>query len=136
MLLDLALAVKLYRVVRAQRIEVIHAHNYEGPLVGFLVRWLTGVPIVYHSHNALSDELGYYFRPGIRRAAACWVGGVLDRLIPPSRRFQYCPDARARTFFARAAALRQAGWQLSRLEVLRSRLRKRRDGIGSATALW
>jgi 1,2-diacylglycerol 3-alpha-glucosyltransferase len=87
MIFDLALVAKLYRVVRAQRIDIIHAHNYEGLSVGLLVRWLTGIPVVYHSHNALSDELGYYFRPGIPRAAACWIGGVLDRLIP--RRADY-----------------------------------------------
>jgi glycosyltransferase involved in cell wall biosynthesis len=81
-LLDLALVGKLYRVIRAQRIDIIHAHNYEGLLVGLFVRWLTGIPAVYHSHNALSDELGYYFRPGIRRAAASWIGGVLDRVMP------------------------------------------------------
>jgi 1,2-diacylglycerol 3-alpha-glucosyltransferase len=81
-LLDLALVAKLYRVARAQRIDIIHAHNYEGLVVGLFVRCLTGIPVVYHSHNALSDELGYYFRPGIRRTAASCIGGVLDRLIP------------------------------------------------------
>lgn len=112
MLLDLALTVTLYRVVRAQRIEIIHAHNYEGPLVGFLVRWLTGVPIVYHSHNALSDELGYYFRPGIRRTAACWVGGLLDRLIPPRADFSVALTLEVERF------LRGCGVAASRLAVV------------------
>lgn len=80
--LDVALAVVLYRVVRRERIELIHAHNYEGPLVGFLARWLTGIPIIYHSHNALGDELTYYFPPGVRRRAAASIGRMLDRLIP------------------------------------------------------
>ena len=80
--LDAALCVLLYRVVRRERIEVMHAHNYEGPLVALLVRWLTGVPIVYHSHNALGDELAYYFRAGVRRRVAACVGRMLDRLIP------------------------------------------------------
>lgn len=82
LLFDVALVMTLYKVVRRERIEVIHAHNYEGPLVGYLVRRLTGVPVVYHSHNALSDELGHYFRPGWRRLVASKLGAVLDRQVP------------------------------------------------------
>ena len=79
--LDVLLAGVLWRVVRQQRIEVIHAHNLEAPLVAFLVRWLTGVPVVYHAHNALTDELPCYFGPaGLRRAARA-VGAGLDRLL-------------------------------------------------------
>jgi len=81
-ILDAYLALMLYRVVRRERIHVIHAHNYEGPLIGFLIRWLTGVPVVYHSHNALGDELAYYFTPGWRRSVARWFGRVLDRQVP------------------------------------------------------
>jgi 1,2-diacylglycerol 3-alpha-glucosyltransferase len=86
-LLDLHLALLLYRVVRRERIDVIHAHNYEGPLIAFLVRALTGVPVVYHSHNALDDELAYYFRPGWRQALARRLGQFLDRHVP--RRADY-----------------------------------------------
>lgn len=81
-LLDLALVKTVYRVVRRERIEVIHAHNYEGLVVGLLVRALTRIPLVYHSHNALGDELGYYFRAGARRRAASWFGRGLDRILP------------------------------------------------------
>lgn len=82
LVLDVYLALTLYRVVRRERIEVIHAHNYEAPLAGFLVRWLTRVPVVYHSHNALSDELAYYFAPGWRRRVARHCGRILDRHVP------------------------------------------------------
>lgn len=79
--LDLLLAWTLLRVVRAHRIDVVHAHNVEAPLLAFLVRWLTGVPVVYHAHNALADELPCYFRHrGARRLAACFGAG-LDRLL-------------------------------------------------------
>jgi 1,2-diacylglycerol 3-alpha-glucosyltransferase len=80
--LDLCLALAVYRVVRSERIDVIHAHNYEAPLISFVIRRLTGVPVVYHSHNALSDELAYYFRPGMRRRLARVVGAFLDRVVP------------------------------------------------------
>jgi len=81
-LLDISLARTLYRIVREARIQVIHAHNYEAPVASFLVRWLTGVPVVYHSHNALSDELAYYCAPGWRRRVAGVVGRMLDRQVP------------------------------------------------------
>ena len=62
LVLDLLLCIRLYQVVRRHRIEIIHAHNMEGPVVAWLVRRLTGVPVIYHAHNALSDELPCYAR--------------------------------------------------------------------------
>lgn len=79
---DLALLVLLWRVVRSERIDVVHAHNYEAPLLSYWVRWCTGVPVVYHAHNALGDELGSYVRPGWVRRLAHRVGGWLDGQIP------------------------------------------------------
>lgn len=81
LVLDLLLAWTLLGVVRRQRIEVIHAHNVEAPLVAFLVRWLTGVPVVYHAHNALADELPCYFGRALPRRLARLAGASLDRLL-------------------------------------------------------
>src|SRR5688572_1319526 len=39
--LDLWLLWRLYRTVREQHIQIIHAHNLEGPILGYIVRWLT-----------------------------------------------------------------------------------------------
>jgi protein involved in polysaccharide export with SLBB domain/glycosyltransferase involved in cell wall biosynthesis len=79
-ILDVLLAWVLWRVVRQQRIDVIHAHNLEAPLIAFLVRWLTGVPVVYHAHNALADELPCYVGQALRRLARA-VGAGLDRRL-------------------------------------------------------
>ncbi|MBX3027533.1 glycosyltransferase [bacterium] len=81
LVLDLLLAWTLLRVVRQQRIDIIHAHNVEAPLVAFLVRWLTGVPVVYHAHNALADELPCYFRRRAARRLAGVMGAALDRVL-------------------------------------------------------
>jgi glycosyltransferase involved in cell wall biosynthesis len=88
LVLDVALIAALYRVVRDHAIDVIHAHNYEGPLVSYAVRWMLGTPVVYHSHNVMSDELPYYFTGPIARWIARWVGRVLDRVVP--RCANYC----------------------------------------------
>lgn len=86
--LDAGLGRTLYRVVREHRIDVIHAHNYEAPVVAYLVRALTGVPVVYDSHNVLADELAYYVRPRWQRAMARRFGAVLDAQVP--RRADFC----------------------------------------------
>lgn len=79
--LDVLLAWLLWRVVRRERIDIIQAHNVEGPLVAYLVRWLVGVPVVYHAHNALADELPCYVRSAPVRWLARGAGAVIDRLL-------------------------------------------------------
>ncbi len=75
-LLDLALVFKLRRVVREEKIDVVCAHNYEALLVSLLAGQR---PIMYHAHNAMSDELPYYFR---YKPLAERVGRWLDRRFP------------------------------------------------------
>ena len=79
--LDFFLLLLLLRVVRRERIQVIHAHNLEGPLLAYVVRFLTGVPVVYHAHNALTDELPCYFYSGWARRLARRIGVFLDHRI-------------------------------------------------------
>jgi protein involved in polysaccharide export with SLBB domain/glycosyltransferase involved in cell wall biosynthesis len=79
--LDLLLAWTLLRVVRQQNIDVVHAHNVEATLLACVVRWLTGVPVVYHAHNALADELPCYFRHRLARRIAARLGAGLDRVL-------------------------------------------------------
>jgi glycosyltransferase involved in cell wall biosynthesis len=79
---NLKLAVDLYRLVKREKIDVIHAHNYEAPLLAYVTRWLTGVPVVYHAHNALSDELATYVDRGWMKAIARRLGRWLDRHVP------------------------------------------------------
>jgi 1,2-diacylglycerol 3-alpha-glucosyltransferase len=73
-LLDFKLLQLLCRVGRRERIDIIHAHNYEGALVGLMAKWLTGRPLLYNAVNLMSDELaGYRF---IRPA---WLARELAR---------------------------------------------------------
>ncbi len=75
-LLDAALVATLRRVIREQRIDIVHAHNYEGLMAALAARTR---PIVYHAHNAMADELPHFLpaAPLARR-----LGGWLDRTFP------------------------------------------------------
>ena len=54
----------LCRVIRREHIDIIHAHNYEGALVGIMAKWLTRRPLLYNAVNLMTDELaGYRFHP-------------------------------------------------------------------------
>jgi glycosyltransferase involved in cell wall biosynthesis len=60
--LDFQLLRLLCRVIQKQNIDVIHAHNYEGALIGIAAKWLTRRPLLYNAVNLMSDELaGYNF---------------------------------------------------------------------------
>jgi glycosyltransferase involved in cell wall biosynthesis len=112
LILDIFLAWTLYSVVRRYGIQVIHAHNYEGPLISYLVRLLTGVPVVYHAHNALCDELPHYFSPGWQRRVARWVGQWLDHQVPRRADFSIALTPELEKF------LRTCGVGASRLAVV------------------
>lgn len=75
-LLDFKLLQLLCRVIRREHIDVIHAHNYEGALIGILAKWITRRPLLYNAVNLMSDELaGYRF---IRPA---WLAHALARAL-------------------------------------------------------
>ena len=81
-LLDAVMVRALARIVRRHRIEVIHAHNYEAALVGLAVRRRVGVPVLYHSHNLMGDELATYFGGMVLKRCAEVAGRYLDRSVP------------------------------------------------------
>lgn len=82
-LLDVMLAARLVRLIREQAIEIIHAHNYEAAVAALAARARTGVPVVYHSHNLMGDELETYFEALPVRRLASMLGRFLDRSVPP-----------------------------------------------------
>ena len=79
--LDFQLLRLLCRVIRQEQIDIIHAHNYEGALVGVMAKWMTRRPLLYNAVNLMSDELaGYRF---IRPAwLAHGIARALDWFIP------------------------------------------------------
>src|SRR6266566_7115895 len=75
-LLDFKLLQLLCRVIHREQIDIIHAHNYEGALIGVIAKWMTGRPLLYNAVNLMADELaGYRF---IRPA---WLAHGLARSL-------------------------------------------------------
>ncbi|MDH3999143.1 MAG: glycosyltransferase family 4 protein [Desulfuromonadales bacterium] len=59
-LYDFLLVFKVISVIRRERIDLIHSHNYEGGLAGWLASLVTRRPHVYQAHNTMIDELPQY----------------------------------------------------------------------------
>src|SRR5438132_771597 len=57
---DFLMLIETVRVIRRERCEIIHAHNYEGCLIGVAAKLLTGRPLIYNAVNLMSDELHTY----------------------------------------------------------------------------
>src|SRR5207249_4990697 len=89
---DLGLVARLWRTVRREAIDLIHAHNYEAAIASLVVGRATGRPVVYHGHNALAEELPLYFRARLARALAHRLGRLLDAHVP--RRARRAPARR------------------------------------------
>jgi len=81
---DLRLASRLGAAVARERIEVLHAHNYEALLASLRVREATGIPVVFHAHSVLADELPLYApRRVVPTGMARRLGAWCDRTFPP-----------------------------------------------------
>jgi glycosyltransferase involved in cell wall biosynthesis len=104
--LDLLVARELMSVVRRRDVDVVHAHNVEGLLAALAVRRFTGIPIVYHIHNAMGLELHTYFRSGVGHWLGGLVGHWVDAHLP--RRADCCLvlSPQAADYFKRLGAVR------------------------------
>jgi len=95
LLYDVAIVRLLCRVIHEHKIDVIHAHNYEGALAGILAKWITRRPLLYNAVNLMSDELASYkfIRPAW---LAKWFAERLDILVPkfPDRITAVSPELR------------------------------------------
>ncbi|HLD92679.1 MAG TPA: glycosyltransferase family 4 protein [Anaerolineales bacterium] len=80
-LIDPLLAVKLYQVVRKHRVDLIHAHHYEGLIAAWPVARLTGLPLVFDVHTLLASELPQY-KLNLPKAFLRWAGNLLDHTLP------------------------------------------------------
>lgn len=78
---DPALTALLRRLLRQERFDVIHAHHFEGVLVGAAARAGLGVPLVFDAHTLLASELPYYSF-GLPAGAKATLGRWGDWMFP------------------------------------------------------
>ncbi len=100
---DAVLLARLWRTVRREGVEVLHAHNYEAAIASLVVGRATGRPVVYHGHSAHADELPLYVSAPAARRWMGRLGRLLDAQVP--RRADFCIAVSE----ALAARLRRAG---------------------------
>jgi glycosyltransferase involved in cell wall biosynthesis len=79
--LDVLLFRRLLQVLNQYPIDVIHAHHYEGLLVGLAARRITGHPVIYDAHTMLENELPFYHL-GLPHVVKRAGGKVLDDFLP------------------------------------------------------
>ncbi|MFT4978187.1 MAG: glycosyltransferase involved in cell wall biosynthesis [Myxococcota bacterium] len=77
-LLDAALAARLSQLDA----DIVHAHNYEAPLVAAIAGLRRRLPVVYSAHTLLQEELPTYFSARPAQRAAGGLGWLLDRTVP------------------------------------------------------
>jgi glycosyltransferase involved in cell wall biosynthesis len=80
-LLDPLLGSTLFRFLRREQVDVIHAHHFEGLIVAAAVRLGRSIPLVFDVHTLLGSELPTYAL-GLPRKAIRIVGRVADRRLP------------------------------------------------------
>jgi glycosyltransferase involved in cell wall biosynthesis len=80
--LDVLLARELSCMLACARFDLVHAHNYEAGAIAVVTRAGRGVPVLYHSHSALAEELPSYFATSAAKRCAALLGAGFDRTVP------------------------------------------------------
>jgi glycosyltransferase involved in cell wall biosynthesis len=105
--LDPMLASLTRRAHAAQPFDVIHAHHYEGLIVGAAARVGRHIPLVYDAHTLLMNELPSYplgLSMPIKRA----ISRGLDRLLPAMADHTVCVSQKIRDTLVNDLGMRAA----------------------------
>jgi glycosyltransferase involved in cell wall biosynthesis len=81
LLLDPLLAIKLFNFLKHHKVDLIHAHHYEGLFVSHFIRKWTRHPLVYDAHTLLESELPFYGL-GLSKGMKIKIGKYLDMHFP------------------------------------------------------
>lgn len=77
---DPKLLMIVHRLLSRQSFDVIHAHHFEGIIIGALAR-RRGMPLVYDAHTMLGSELPSYVAPRWRSLVG-YAADTLDGMLP------------------------------------------------------
>jgi len=81
LILDSLLTIKLLNFLKKYKIDIIHAHNYEGLIISSLIKKFKEHPVIYDAHTLLESELPYYGL-GLPKNFKRRIGKRLDRWLP------------------------------------------------------
>lgn len=79
-LVDVLLALKLRRLLKSERFDIVHAHHFEGLLSVLAVRRGPSPPLVFEVPTTLAGELPYY-NLGLPGGVKRWLGRTMDRRL-------------------------------------------------------
>lgn len=82
LLLDPMLMAKLAGILRRERVDVIHAHHFEGLVVGAVARLGRRIPMIFDVHTLLTSELPHYPLPFMPAAIKRLLASAGDRRLP------------------------------------------------------
>lgn len=75
--LDPLLFIEILKVTRKYNIKVIHAHHFEGALISYAVRKLTGAKVIYDAHTTLNGEMLSYKFPQNK-----YLINIIEKKVP------------------------------------------------------
>ncbi|MBL0712654.1 MAG: glycosyltransferase family 4 protein [Desulfosarcina sp.] len=81
MVVDSLLFWKLKKIVSGLRVDIVHAHHYEGLIASLLLPKYNRVPIIYDAHTLLESELHFYWSE-LAEPLARRLGQFLDGRLP------------------------------------------------------
>lgn len=81
--LDVVSGVKLIRLIRGGKYDVVHTHTSKAGLLGRFAAWVSGVPVIIHhvhgfSFHAYSGRLSGWIYRGLERLAARWCDVIIS----------------------------------------------------------
>jgi len=92
-LADLSALIRIVRLIKARKPDLIHAHSSKAGILGRMAGRLTGVPVVYTPHAFAFLMQGHGCRAGFYRWVERWAAALTSALICVSR--QEAAEARA-----------------------------------------
>ena len=84
-LADLSALIRIVRLIKARKPDLIHAHSSKAGILGRMAGCLTGVPVVYTPHAFAFLMQGHGCRAGFYRWVERWAAGLTSALICVSR---------------------------------------------------
>lgn len=102
LVVDLFLTLKLLRLHRQIKFDVIHAHHFEGLLASLPIYIFGDTPVVFDVHTLLNTELHHYDL-FVGKSLKKKIGEILDRFLPKLSDHVICVSEQIRKYMKEEA---------------------------------